>query len=250
MDATAFIIGNGESRLQYPIEKLKYQGTVYGCNAIYRDYPHLCDNIMAVDPPMHSELLHAKKTRRLTFKLLSDKDVEDWNYTFPGESLKKDKPRELTYWHSYKRGKKHVEHKYKDFRKTKGSGCSAVFHAALQGYTKIIMVGFDIIGNVQREGEEISNRLYNNVYKNTMHYPVRASQKTYLQFEWLFQLTQTFKRFPEIDFFLFTSKNYLDHNNKYKLYFDTAPRNIRCGDYSQLDQMLNGDADYINWIYY
>ena len=49
---TAFIIGNGESRNIFPIEELKGHGQVWGCNAIYRDHPLLCDHIVAVNPPM------------------------------------------------------------------------------------------------------------------------------------------------------------------------------------------------------
>ena len=41
---TAFVIGNGESRNIFPIEHLKGKGIVYGCNAIYRDHPTLCDH--------------------------------------------------------------------------------------------------------------------------------------------------------------------------------------------------------------
>ena len=52
---TAFIIGNGESRNIFPIENLKGKGVIYGCNAIYRDHPMLCDHIVAVNPPMYEE---------------------------------------------------------------------------------------------------------------------------------------------------------------------------------------------------
>ena len=54
---TAFIVGNGESRNIFPITELKDKGTVYGCNAIYRDYPEICDYIVAVNPPMYEEIL-------------------------------------------------------------------------------------------------------------------------------------------------------------------------------------------------
>jgi hypothetical protein len=53
---TAFVIGNGESRNIFPIEHLKGKGIVYGCNAIYRDHPTLCDHVVAVNPPMYEEL--------------------------------------------------------------------------------------------------------------------------------------------------------------------------------------------------
>jgi len=53
---TAFLIGNGESRNIFPIENLKDKGVIYGCNAIYRDHPMLCDHIVAVNQPMYDEL--------------------------------------------------------------------------------------------------------------------------------------------------------------------------------------------------
>ena len=53
---TAFIIGNGESRNIFPIKDLKGKGIIYGCNAIYRDYPSLCDYIISVNPLMYEEL--------------------------------------------------------------------------------------------------------------------------------------------------------------------------------------------------
>ena len=53
---TAFIIGNGESRNIFPIEDLKGKGIIYGCNAIYRDHPKLCDHIVSVNPAMFEEL--------------------------------------------------------------------------------------------------------------------------------------------------------------------------------------------------
>ena len=53
---TAFIIGNGESRNIFPIKDLKDKGIIYGCNAIYRDRPDLCDNIVAVNQEMYDEL--------------------------------------------------------------------------------------------------------------------------------------------------------------------------------------------------
>ena len=63
---TAFIIGNGESRNIFPIENLKGKGVIYGCNAIYRDHPMLCDHIVAVNPPMYEELAawHNNDTKR------------------------------------------------------------------------------------------------------------------------------------------------------------------------------------------
>ena len=61
---TAFIIGNGESRNIFPITDIKDKGTIFGCNAIYRDHPTLCDHIVAVNPPMYEELKQWKKENK------------------------------------------------------------------------------------------------------------------------------------------------------------------------------------------
>ena len=54
-----FLIGNGQSRLQFPIEKLKGHGKIYGCNAIYRDYPDLIDVLTGVDHGICHEIYHS-----------------------------------------------------------------------------------------------------------------------------------------------------------------------------------------------
>ena len=52
--STAFVIGNGVSRTPVPIERLKDHGTVYGCNALYRDFTP--NHLIAVDEKMLKEL--------------------------------------------------------------------------------------------------------------------------------------------------------------------------------------------------
>ena len=42
-----FCIGNGESRKGFDLETLRTHGTIYGCNAIYRDF--MPDVLTAVD---------------------------------------------------------------------------------------------------------------------------------------------------------------------------------------------------------
>ena len=50
----AFIIGNGPSRLDFDLELLIDHGTIYGCNALYRDFtPHF---LVAIDPPIIEEI--------------------------------------------------------------------------------------------------------------------------------------------------------------------------------------------------
>tara|TARA_B100000242_G_scaffold151250_1_gene107960 strand:- start:4828 stop:5436 length:609 start_codon:yes stop_codon:yes gene_type:complete len=51
---TAFIIGNGNSRLSFDLTELSKHGKMYGCNALYRD--HIPDVLVSVDPPITEEI--------------------------------------------------------------------------------------------------------------------------------------------------------------------------------------------------
>ena len=52
-----FIIGNGESRKGFDLAQLRQFGTIYGCNAIYREF--MPDVITAVDHGIMHEIYHA-----------------------------------------------------------------------------------------------------------------------------------------------------------------------------------------------
>jgi len=59
MKEPAFIIGNGTSRLEFDITLLKNAGTMFGCNALYRDYypkHDLPDYLVAIDPGIITEI--------------------------------------------------------------------------------------------------------------------------------------------------------------------------------------------------
>ena len=57
MAKKVFCIGNGESRKGFDLEKLRPHGTIYGCNAIYRDF--MPDVLTAVDHGIMHEIYHA-----------------------------------------------------------------------------------------------------------------------------------------------------------------------------------------------
>ena len=83
---TAYVIGNGESRNIYPIETLKGNSIIYGCNAIYRDRPDLCDHIVAVNPPMYEELKKWHETTDTKVKIHGPEDISNWNYVCQGDN--------------------------------------------------------------------------------------------------------------------------------------------------------------------
>ena len=58
-----FCIGNGESRQGFDLEKLRQHGTIYGCNAIYRDF--MPDVLTAVDHGIMHEIYHAGVAQKI-----------------------------------------------------------------------------------------------------------------------------------------------------------------------------------------
>ena len=54
MENIAFVLGNGRSRQALDLSQLKETGTVYGCNALYREFsPHV---LVSTDPGISEEI--------------------------------------------------------------------------------------------------------------------------------------------------------------------------------------------------
>ena len=242
---TAFIIGNGESRKIFPIENLKGNGIVYGCNGIYRDYPMLCDHIVAVNPPMYEELAKWHNNGKESPRIHGLDDISEWNYICEGDH-EHHVPEGLKIYRVWRGGdiKKGGKIKTNDFSKAKGSGCSAVLMAAESGIKNIMIMSFDILGAQQWEMETPS-RIQNNIYKDSINYPGRESMKAYLKYEWMYQLRQTFRKFPTTNFYFINRKEYLEGNPYLRWYFDQP--NIKCGIYADLQRWITGSRDDIRW---
>jgi len=54
---TAFVLGNGISRKGVNLEHLRSHGTIYGCNALYRDFSP--DVLIATDRPISEQIQHS-----------------------------------------------------------------------------------------------------------------------------------------------------------------------------------------------
>jgi hypothetical protein len=242
---TAFIIGNGESRNIFPIENLKDKGTVYGCNAIYRDHPKLCDHIVGVSPEMFEELSQWHNDGKESPHIHGIDDISKWNYICDGDR-ETDVPDGLKIYRVWRGGniKKGGKIKTKDFSTARGSGCSAVLMAAESGIKNIIIMAFDILGAQQWEMETPS-RIQNNIYKDSKNYPGRESMKAYLKYEWMYQLRQIFRKFPGTNFYFINRKEYLEGNPFLRWYFDQP--NIKCGIYADLQRWITGSRDDIRW---
>ena len=248
---TAFIIGNGESRNIFPIETIKGKGVVYGCNAIYRDHPALCDHIVAVNPPMYDELEKWHDTTDKSTQIHGIEDISRWNYICDGDR-EHDVPRGLKLYRIWRGGNPKKGHKIKteDFSNNRGSGCSAVLMAAESGIRNVVILGFDILGARQWDykvyGQTGQSREQNNIYKDTNNYPHRMGMKAYLKYEWMYQLRQTFRRFPDTNFYFINRREYLDGNTFLRWYFDQP--NIKSGIYADLQRWITAQRDDIKWI--
>jgi len=243
---TAFVIGNGESRNIYPIEKLKGNGIIYGCNAIYRDHPMLCDHIVAVNPPMYEELAKWHNNGKESPQIYGIDDISKWNYICPGDH-EEDVPEGLKIYRIWRGGdvKKGGKIRTIDFTESRGSGMSAVLMAAESGIKNIVIMAFDILGAQQWEMETPS-RIQNNIYKNSLNYPDRESMKAYLKYEWMYQLRQIIRRFPNTNFYFINRKEYLYGNTFLRWYLDQP--NVKAGIYADLQRWVDGFRDDIKWL--
>ena len=244
---TAFIIGNGESRAIFPIEDLKNKGIIYGCNAIYRDRPDLCDHIIAVNPPMYEELKQWYDKTNPNLKIYGPNDISKWNYLMPNDK-EEDCPKGLKLYRIWRGGdlKKGNRIRTVDFSQNRGSGCSAILLAAESGIKNVIILAFDILGGQQWTYQDQLSREQNNVYKNSENYPTRVSMKAYLKYEWMFQLRQIIRKHKDTNFYYINRREYLEANHFLRHYFNLP--NIKVGIYADLRRWADGLRDDINWL--
>jgi len=108
----AFIIGNGKSREGFDLEQLRKCGTIYGCNALYRDFSP--DYLIAIDEAITEEIK------------ASD---------FPPEKF------------IYPEFEEQFEHpEFNPFTRLRSNaGMNAMIEALKHGHRELICIGFDFI---------------------------------------------------------------------------------------------------------
>jgi hypothetical protein len=184
-------------------------------------------------------------TKPQGLRLHGPSDIPEWNFS---DGLDDEIPKGLKLYRMWRGGGK-LKHGGKittlDFTESKGSGCSAVLIAAESGIKNVVILGFDILGAQQWEMDTAS-RLQNNMYKNSPNYPERHSMKAYLKYEWMYQLRQTFRRYPQVNFRFINRREYLTGNTFLRWYFDQP--NIKCGIYADLQRWMIGQRDDIKWM--
>ena len=135
----AFVLGNGRSRIGVNLKKLGKRGTIYGCNALYREYNP--DYLIAVDPKMIVEICN------------SGYQLQHEVWTNPNSRY--DKYKGLRF-----------------FKSPRGwsSGPTALQKACVDGHKEIFILVFDYYG--------IENH-FNNVYADTANYKRSNEAATY-----------------------------------------------------------------------
>ena len=242
---TAFIIGNGESRNIFPIEDLKNKGIIYGCNAIFRDRPNLCNHIIAADKDMFAELKQWYDKTNPNLKIYGPNDLSKWSYICKDDK-ESDIPEGLKIYRIWRGGDiKKGTIRTMDFSQQRGSGMSALLLATESGIKNIIILAYDILGARQWEMDSPS-REQNNMYKNTLNYSYRMSMKAYLKYEWMYQLRQIIRQFPNTNFHFINRREYIEGNHFLRHYFDQP--NIKVGIYADLRRWVDGLRDDIQWM--
>lgn len=116
-EQTAFIVGNGLSRKDFDLNRLKGVGTVYGCNALYRTFTpdyELPDYLVAIDEPIKKEIKKSSFPQDRVIFPPEDECYESAEY--------RDNPRNRS-----------------------NAGMNAMQEAIRHGKDQLIMLGFDFM---------------------------------------------------------------------------------------------------------
>ena len=139
MTKIAFVLGNGTSRKSIDLNQLKDKGTIYGCNALYREFEP--DYLVAVDTKMILEINKAGYQHSHNV------------WTNPNRAY--DKMNGFNY-----------------FQPSKGwsSGPTALHLSSTHNNDEIYILGFDYQG---------INEKVNNIYADTPNYKKRIDKATF-----------------------------------------------------------------------
>ena len=157
----AYIIGNGPSRKNFDLTKLKNSGQTYGCNALYRDF--MPDFIFSVDTKM-------------TVKMCEDQVGEKAIHYAP--SLEVNRPYGKDMLHLIPNNPHWI------------SGNVAFWTACVHGHKNIYLIGFDF--------REYGKGELNNIYQDTENYGPRNGDSIFEG--WLKQFRDHLKMRPYCKF--------------------------------------------------
>mgnify|MGYP003135892916 FL=1 len=157
----AYVIGNGPSRQNFDLDKLKASGQTYGCNALYRDF--LPDFIFSVDTKMTQQMV------------ADEVGLKTYHYAPALEVNRKQS-----------KGMLHLIPNNPHWI----SGNSAFWTAGVHGHKNIYLIGFDF--------REYGKDQLNNIYQDTLNYGERHSDQIFEG--WLKQFRDMLKMRPYVNY--------------------------------------------------
>jgi hypothetical protein len=194
-----FVIGNGESRKGFDLNKLVEYGPIFGCNALYRDfYP---TTLIAVDDRMIKEINEyggIPKSTELICRM-------------------NDKTRRTLV---SSRGEVIVDRGY-----AAGPTALYIMCGRYTDITDIFLIGFDIYSK---------NGKVNNMYKDTNCYAMSDQTATYTK-NWIERLCYIFSTNPSKRFYRVSDD---ELNKEYKVPSWVGLNNVYYINYEQLDKRL------------
>ncbi len=157
----AYCIGNGPSRKDFDLNKLKSTGQTYGCNALYRDF--LPDFIFSVDAKMTAQMC-ADQVGRKTIHYAPSLEVN----------------------RKHAKGMLHLIPNNPHWI----SGNQAFWTAGVHGHKNIYLIGYDF--------REYGKGKLNNIYQDTENYGERHGDS--IMDGWLKQFRDMIKMRPYVNY--------------------------------------------------
>lgn len=195
VESTSFVVGNGESRAGFNLNRLNNHRT-WACNLSALEFNSL--NAVAADRYIVDSLIKQQYTGTVWTRVDNRRfynTVENINY-FPGLPYQGD-------------------HKY-DQQIHWGSGLNAAMMACAEDKKTVCFLGFDLYGTVTDPAK------INNIYKNQDGYS-DANSRAVDPRHWIYQFEQLFKLYPQTSFVFIKRLDYPRANwDEYpNVYFDT-----------------------------
>jgi hypothetical protein len=179
----AFVIGNGLSRVGFDLNTLRDKGTIYGCNALYRDF--MPDVLIATDDKIREEI----ELSEFNPDVLENIPAKIPFYTRrPGATIKCHTDRK---WQEFDHVNKHsrkIDHNW-----GYSSGPVALTYASVDDHSYIYFMGFDLIGHGDKDND------INNIYSGTNAYKPETAAATYYM-NWVDQIRRIMLDYPDRNF--------------------------------------------------
>ena len=159
----AYCIGNGPSRKQFDLNRLKATGQTYGCNALYRDF--IPDFIFSIDSPV-------------TLEMVKEKVYEKCIHYTPSLEVNRYPKGGPSHLHLIPNNPHWI------------CGNQAIWTAGVHGHKNIYLLGYDF--------REYGNGKLNNIYQDTENYGERNNDTVFTG--WLKQFRDLLKMRPYVNY--------------------------------------------------